>query len=142
METTYGSMKLEFCLQKVWGGWQSVRSPDNVEFVIKMPNGESVSMFASILDIVKLYDTVRAKEEGDMMIGTGNIVQTQVSDGEVVLTLDEEYSLKTTFGGLEHFLKQPLQGVFSELDGGPEKMPGYEQRAYPRIKEIYDSIPE
>lgn len=133
-------MKPEFCLQEVWDGWQSVRSPDNIEFIIQLSNKEYIDMSASILELVELYDNVRKKEDCDMMIGTGNIIQVKASGEEVVLTIDEEHDVKTSFSSLDLSIKQLLQDIFSELDGGPSRMPDYEQEAYPCIEEIYSSI--
>lgn len=99
-------------------------------------------MFASILELVELYDTVQAKEEFDMMIGTGNIITARKGEQKLVFTIDEEYDSETTFGELERSIEQLLQDVFSQLNGGPERMPDYEQKEYPRVKEVYDIIVE
>lgn len=133
-------MKPTFSLRKIWDGWRSVRSPDNIKFTIRFSDEQSFDMFGSILELVDLYDLVRAKKGCDTMIGTGNIIQIKPVDGEAHFILDENHCVKTSFEHLEITIEQLLREVFSELEGGPTNMPETERKAYPHVKDIYKEI--
>src|SRR6056297_742265 len=103
---------IEFCLQNIYDGWQSVRSPDNIEFTVRLSESQSFEVFASIVELAELYKKVRAEEECDMMIGTGNIIQIETAGEVVIFRFDEQYETVTTFDDLENSIEQLLQNLF------------------------------
>lgn len=130
----------EFCLQRIYDGWESVRSPDNIEFTIQFSEDKSLNIYSSIIELIELYNKVRAKEECNMMISTGNIIHIETNDEGVVFRLDEEHEKNTTFNSLENSIEQLLQDLFSELEGSISSIPNFEREAYPFIEEVYYDV--
>jgi len=131
---------IEFCLQNIYDGWQSVRSPDNIEFTVRMSERRSFDVFASIVELVELYEKVRAKEECNMMIGTGNIIQIKTADEGVILRFDERYETSTTFDNLESSIEQLLQNLFFQLPDDLSLIPESEREAYPFVEDVYQNV--
>lgn len=131
---------IEFCLQNIYDGWQSVRSPDNIEFTVRMSESHSFDVFASILELAQLYEKIRAREECDMMIGTGNIIQIQTAGEGVIFRFDKQYETSTTFDDLENSIEQLLQNLFSQLPDDLSLIPESEREAYPFVEEVYRNV--
>jgi hypothetical protein len=124
----------------VWDGWESPRSPDNLELEVHFENGATIQMFASILELAELYNAVVDQQRVDMLIGTGNEVKINKDNGGVVFEVDE-YSEETEYEALKERLQDCLREVFTELNA----VSGTDERQhiiqeYSELKEVYEII--
>lgn len=134
-------MTLRFELKEVWDGWKWMRSPDNIYFVIHLPDGSLFELCASVLELTELYEHVTACESYEAMIGTGTDIVIRVKDGSVVLVIDDTYRDTTTFDHLEEALETLLRDAFEEMDRmGPADAKQRELQRYDQVRALYEQL--
>lgn len=107
---------MEVALKQVWDGWAYLRTPDNLELVFTFESGDTVNVFAAVLELAELYDHVVKREPCNVMIGTGDIVEMEFQNDRATVILNEQHEEELLSEDLVGLFEDLLREVFAELD--------------------------
>jgi hypothetical protein len=81
-------MTFQINIKAVDGNWRTVSIPDDINANIKM-SGETLDMYFSVEDIVRLYSTIANGVSDEFSTGYGDVISINASEkDEVILSIN------------------------------------------------------
>lgn len=132
---------MEATVKSVWDGWKYFRTPDNIEMTFSFDDGETVDVFASVLDLIELHDHVVERTPCDVIIGTGDVVELQFHADRATLALNGQHGETIPHRELQKAFEELLATVFAELEAtGSADDWNRELGRHDRVEELYDEF--
>jgi len=134
-------MSFKFRFVRSWDGWE-VRSPDNIQCIMKPSGGrETKEISVGLLEIIELYELAESKEVGDVYFGPQTYLQIERTDEGVVLHVNDDLTIKTTYEELCSETKNLLRASFRSLDSeGNISKKEQQFDAYDTVAEVYSEL--
>lgn len=109
-----GPTMIEFQIEKVWDGWLTIQTPDDVDITIKT-DSESDTFAVALSDLLELYGYAVHEKPGSLLVGTGTFVELEITNGGVRF---QKYRIdvETTFEDLRTGLEPALKAIFRHKD--------------------------
>lgn len=105
---------IEFQVEKIWNGWLTIQTPDDIDVTIKTETA-SDTFTVALSDLLELYGHAVHEKPGELLIGTGTVIEIEKSGGGVRLR-KHRIDVETTFEDLRTSLAPALATIFRHKD--------------------------
>lgn len=127
---------------KSWDGWL-VRSPDNIQFVLRPDQEDPIDGNTGIVELVELYTVARSAESDDLFFGPQIYLEIESTGDEVVMRINEETEITTSYAELkdetEHLLRESFEAMDAQDSAASQT--GQLQK-YGSVSEVYTELIE
>lgn len=128
---------MEFEFVKSWDGWL-VRSPDNIQFVLRPDTGDPIEGNTGILDLIELYELATARSTDDLFFGPQIYLEISRNDDDVVIRINDETEIITSYEELESETEHLLRESFKAMDASGSSAERANQiQTYEAVNEVY-----
>lgn len=105
---------IEFKVEKVWDGWLTVQTPDDIDIIVETESGSDTFMVA-LSDLLELYGHAVHERGGSFLAGTGTTIELEATEGGIRF---RKYGIDqgTTFEDLRASLEPALARIFHLKD--------------------------
>lgn len=134
------TMSFKFEFVKSWDGWR-VRSPDNVQFVLRPDTADPFEGNTGIMELIDLYELVTTSSTGDLFFGPQIYIEIIHDDGDIVMRINDETEIITSYEELESETEHLLRESFKAMDASDGSADRANQlQTYDAVNEVYTDL--